>query len=67
MPMKNVTEPDAGSLVARAAAGRWNEQKAADWYAAQPWLVGCNFLPGCASNQARNVAGRHLPLRRHPA
>ncbi|EIQ01218.1 beta-1,4-xylanase [Opitutaceae bacterium TAV1] len=34
-----------------AAAGRWSEQKAADWFAAQPWPVGCNFLPSCASNQ----------------
>jgi len=38
-------------LIAHAATGRWSEQKAADWHAAQPWLVGCNFLPSCASNQ----------------
>lgn len=34
-----------------AAAGRWSEQQAAAWFAAQPWLVGCNFMPSCASNQ----------------
>ncbi|RRJ95414.1 1,4-beta-xylanase [Opitutaceae bacterium TAV4] len=49
--MKNITEQDANDLIARAAEGRWSEQQAADWYAAQPWPVGCNFLPSCASNQ----------------
>lgn len=30
---------------------RWTAQQANDWYQAQPWLVGCNFLPSTASNQ----------------
>jgi hypothetical protein len=30
---------------------RWSEQKANDWYAKQPWLVGCNFIPSNAINQ----------------
>jgi hypothetical protein len=30
---------------------RWDEQRANDWYAAQPWLVGCNFIPSTAINQ----------------
>jgi hypothetical protein len=30
---------------------RWSEQKANDWYAKQPWLVGCNFMPSNAINQ----------------
>jgi hypothetical protein len=30
---------------------RWSEQKANDWYASQPWLVGANFIPSNAINQ----------------
>ncbi len=30
---------------------RWSEAKAEQWYAAQPWLVGANFLPSDAINQ----------------
>jgi len=30
---------------------RWSEEKANEWYAGQPWLVGCNFLPSTAINQ----------------
>ncbi len=30
---------------------RWSEAKAQQWYAAQPWLVGANFLPSDAINQ----------------
>jgi hypothetical protein len=30
---------------------RWSEERAADWYKAHPWLVGCNFLPSTAINQ----------------
>ncbi len=29
---------------------RWSKDKANEWYAAQPWLVGCNFLPSTAVN-----------------
>jgi hypothetical protein len=36
---------------AASAAERWTEQKASEWYDAQPWLVGCNFLPSNAINQ----------------
>jgi hypothetical protein len=34
-----------------ADPGRWPEQKAAAWYAAQPWLVGANYVPSDAINQ----------------
>jgi hypothetical protein len=37
--------------VASIAAERWTSQQANDWYKAQPWLVGCNFLPSTAINQ----------------
>jgi hypothetical protein len=30
---------------------RWSEQKAADWYAQQPWLVGSNYVPKSAINE----------------
>jgi hypothetical protein len=36
---------------ARAQSTRWPEQKANDWYAQQPWLVGANYIPASAINQ----------------
>lgn len=30
---------------------RWTPEHAAAWYARQPWLVGCNFIPSTAINQ----------------
>ena len=30
---------------------RWPEKKAADWYAAQRWLVGSDYIPADAINQ----------------
>jgi hypothetical protein len=33
------------------AAERWTPQQANEWYDAQPWLVGCNFIPSTAINQ----------------
>jgi len=32
------------------APGQWTPEQARQWYAAQPWLVGCNFLPSTAVN-----------------
>lgn len=29
----------------------WSVEKANEWYARQPWLVGCNFIPSHAINQ----------------
>jgi len=31
--------------------GRWSVERANEWYARQPWLVGANFVPSSASNQ----------------
>lgn len=31
--------------------GRWNRDRAQDWYAKQPWIVGCNYVPAYAVNQ----------------
>ena len=30
---------------------RWAREKANAWYAGQPWLMGCNFIPSTAINQ----------------
>jgi hypothetical protein len=32
-------------------AERWSEQKAKDWYARQPWLIGSNYNPASAINE----------------
>jgi hypothetical protein len=34
-----------------AQSKKWSEEKANDWYARQPWLVGSNYIPAYASNQ----------------
>jgi hypothetical protein len=34
-----------------APFGRWPEARAAEWYSAQPWLVGANYTPANAINQ----------------
>ncbi|MEP6923067.1 MAG: endo-1,4-beta-xylanase [Pyrinomonadaceae bacterium] len=39
------------SVAQAAAQARWTEQKAKDWYAAQGWLVGSNFVPASAINE----------------
>jgi len=36
---------------ATEAGERWSAQRAAEWYAQQPWLVGCNYTPRTAINQ----------------
>lgn len=40
-----------GDCVTGSVAGRWTDGRANDWYARQPWLVGCNFIPSSAVNQ----------------
>ena len=39
------SEPPAGPR------DRWTVEEAEDWYSAQPWLVGANFVPSTAVNQ----------------
>jgi len=39
------------SSAAWAETSRWTEQKAIDWYAQQPWLVGSNYIPKSAINE----------------
>lgn len=39
------------SGIAAQQQQRWTEQRAKDWYAAQGWLVGANFVPASAINE----------------
>lgn len=39
------------AMPAAAQAGRWSEQRAAEWSAKQGWLVGANYAPASAINQ----------------
>jgi len=34
-----------------AQSSKWTEEKANEWYARQPWLVGANYVPATAVNQ----------------
>jgi len=34
-----------------AQTAHWSEQRANDWYAQQPWLVGSNYIPKSAINE----------------
>jgi hypothetical protein len=34
-----------------AQSVKWSEEKANEWYARQPWLVGANYVPATAVNQ----------------
>jgi Cellulase (glycosyl hydrolase family 5) len=34
-----------------AQSNRWTQQRAREWYAHQPWLVGTNYIPATAINQ----------------
>jgi hypothetical protein len=40
----------AAAEPADVAPGQWTSAQAWSWYRAQPWLVGCNFLPSTAVN-----------------
>src|SRR6266568_546571 len=39
------------SALAVAQTSQWTAEKANDWYARQPWLVGSNYIPATAINQ----------------
>jgi len=39
------------SVAADSPAAPWSEQKANEWYAQQPWLVGSNYIPKSAINE----------------
>jgi len=39
------------AIAMSGAPSRWTEQRANQWYAQQPWLVGSNYIPATAINQ----------------
>jgi hypothetical protein len=39
------------AISAASQTARWSEEKATDWYAKQPWLVGSNYVPKSAINE----------------
>lgn len=47
----NETNQDEAADGTVAAATRWSEEKANEWYTQQDWLVGANFGPSTAINQ----------------
>lgn len=52
------------ALAASASAGeRWSADRADDWYARQPWLVGCNYTPRTAINQLEFWQAETFDLR----
>ena len=40
-----------GTSVFAGTPARWSAERANQWYANQPWMVGCNFTPSTAINQ----------------
>ena len=39
------------AAAAFAQTPQWSPKAAGEWYARQPWLVGCNYIPANAINQ----------------
>ncbi len=39
------------AAVPAQARDQWTKDQAKAWYASQPWLVGCNYIPSSAINQ----------------
>ncbi len=44
-PVSSAPPDDAAS-----SSGRWTAERAHDWAAAQPWILGCNYIPRTAVN-----------------
>ena len=51
VPMCLLTALCALEVSHAEARDRWTPEQAHAWYDAQPWMVGCNFLPSTAINQ----------------
>ena len=58
----NETSTSSPSFCSQAQAFaqsvKWSEEKANEWYARQPWLVGSQLHPGYRGQSARDVAER---------
>jgi hypothetical protein len=50
-PAASAPRVDAFASPAESHATRWTEKQANDWYAAQPWYVGSNYIPSNAINE----------------
>ena len=52
-PAEEKKQQDTASADSMSAAERtiWTNEEANAWYAKQPWLVGCDFIPSTAINQ----------------
>jgi Cellulase (glycosyl hydrolase family 5) len=51
VPAASATRRRAIAPPAETHATRWTEKQANDWYAAQPWYVGSNYIPSNAINE----------------
>ena len=52
------------ATISLAQSTRWAEQRANDWYAQQPWLVGSNYIRH-RHQRTGNVASRHVRSTAH--
>src|ERR1051325_7614728 len=52
------------AVTALAQTARWSEQKARDWYARQPWLVGSNYNPASAIHEVELWHARRFDPKR---
>ena len=41
---------------------KWSRKMAWDWYAVQPWIVGCNYIPSTAGNQIEMWQGESFDI-----
>ena len=41
----------AVSIIEAARTGPWTKQRAWEWYNAQPWIRGCNYMPASCANR----------------
>jgi hypothetical protein len=39
------------TAIASSQTSRWTEQRANDWYAHEPWMVGSNYIPATSINE----------------
>ena len=54
MHIKSLVLASAVAVTLAAAAGRngpWPKEKAWEWYRAQPWMRGCNYMPASCANR----------------
>lgn len=50
-PLDGEIESKPSKSISVEESRRWSVEKAKLWYDAQPWLIGCNYIPSSAINQ----------------